>query len=115
MLSLIVFVFMSASVALASAQLVHAKATQAQYSKFLAQMAAEAGVYASFNATQSLNPTELDRGNGRIIRYETRILGSSPTFGIQSTGSVTVHDFTYISIIQATASNGIITQWSYGS
>jgi hypothetical protein len=114
MLSLIIFVFMSASVALASAQLMHAKAARAQYDKFLSKMAAEAGVYAAFDATQSIPRVELDNNNGRIVRYETRISGTSPAFGIQSTGSVEVNGFTYTSLAYATASDGIITQWSFG-
>lgn len=115
MLSLIIFVFMSASVALASAQLMHAKAAQAEYHKFLANMAAEAGVYASFEASASKSPAvELDNSGARIIKYETRVTGAAPTFAIQSTGSVTVNGFTFLSSVQATASNGNITAWSYG-
>ncbi|MNX85454.1 hypothetical protein D3C86_1172900 [compost metagenome] len=116
MLSLIVFVFMSASVVLASAQLMHAKAAHAQYNKFLANMAAEAGVYASFNASQSIvTPVVLDSGNGRVIRYQTRVSGTPPTFRIQSTGSVETPDFTYLSLVDATASNGVVVQWRFGS
>ncbi|HEY9899028.1 MAG TPA: hypothetical protein V6D00_07590 [Pantanalinema sp.] len=115
MLSLIIFVFMSASVALASAQLMHAKAAHAQYNKFLANMAAEAGVYAAFDATLSITPrVALDSGNGRLVQYEAQISGATQPFSIQSTGSVTVDGFTYLSVVTATVSNGVIAQWSYG-
>lgn len=112
-LSLIIFVFLSASVLMASTKLMEAHRAEAQYHKMIAGIAAEAGIHASFDATTSHPLTQLYRNGNQLVSYKTRLTGSDP-FSIQSTGFVEINGSTYLSTVTATASNGRIVQWSYG-
>lgn len=113
-LSLIIFVFLSASVLMASTKLMEARRAEAQYHKMIAGIAAEAGIHASFDATRSKPLTQLYRNGNQLVSYQTRVTGAGSPFSIESTGYVELNGATYSSTVAATASNGRIVQWSYG-
>lgn len=90
MLAIIVFVFMSVSVALAYGQTLHAERLNVDVARLQALYAAEAGVYAALDAGSDIPETALfkdDRGEATFTA--TRSAASEP-YWITSVGKAAV-------------------------
>ncbi len=111
-LAMVVFIFLSAAVMLASSQITHSTRVMAEYGKLQAMNAAEAGIFASFAATASLGPTTLATGDPLVL-YEADVSGPAPSFWITSTGSAALAGFTYRSRARAFVNDGRILQWEF--
>lgn len=108
LLSLVVFVFLSASVAFASAQLSHAHRLTAEHGRLQAVYAAESGIYAALDAKSDVPVTALRDANGMFITYEATIGSDS---WISSTGSAVVKGDAYQATARAFTSGGRILMW----
>lgn len=108
LLSLVVFVFLSASVAFASAQLSHAQRLKAEFGRLQAIYAAESGIYAALDANADVPPTELQNAHGATVTFEARIGTDS---WIASTGSALVNSDVYRATARAYVSGGRILMW----
>ncbi|HEY9854813.1 MAG TPA: hypothetical protein V6D05_03680 [Stenomitos sp.] len=108
LLSVIVFVFLSASLAFASAQLSHAKRLKAEFARLQAVYAAESGIYAALDATADVPVTTLQSVPGTLVTFQA-VKGSDAWFS--STGSALVNGDTYLATARAYTSGGKILMW----
>lgn len=108
LLSLIIFVFLSASVAFASAQLNHAKRLKADFGHLQAIYAAESGIYAALDAQADVPVTPLVDADGTRVTFEARQGSDS---WLASTGSATVGGDTFLATARAYTSGGKILMW----
>lgn len=108
LLSLVIFVFLSASVAFASAQLSHAKRLRAEFGRLQAIYAAESGIYAALDARADVPVTPLQTANGTAVTFEAKLGADS---WIASTGSADLNGDIYLSTARAYTSGGKILMW----
>lgn len=108
LLALVVFVFLSASVAFASAQLSHAKRLRAEFGRLQAIYAAESGIYAALDASADVPVTPLQTATGTLVSFEA-VKGTDDW--IASTGSALVNGDSFLATARAYASGGKILMW----
>lgn len=114
MLAITVFVFLSASMLYSSSQLLSARLEQANYGRNQAMLAAEAGVFATFDTNIDYPPgTPLWAGGPAGLTFTATRSAMVPPMDITSTGSFILQGETYL--VQATASvaGGQILQWQF--
>lgn len=112
-MAIMVFMFLGASMVLATAQVSQSSSLGATYGKMQATYAAETGVYASFDATQALPVTEIWHDGTNLATFETTLSAASPPMWIDSTGSFTYGGFTYHSRARGYAMGGKVLQWLF--
>lgn len=108
LLSVVVFFFLSASLAFASAQLNHAKRLRADYGRLQAIYAAESGIYAALEATADVPVTPLVETPGTLVTFEARLGADS---WLASTGSASLNGDTFLATARAYTSGGKILMW----
>lgn len=110
LLSIIVFVFLSASVTLASFQVTHARRLTAEHAKLQAIYAAESSVFAAFDTKRDL-PS--------LVLYDTpelRISGQAvirDSGWIEAVGTVRAPDGTYTATARGYVTGNQIVMWEF--
>lgn len=105
-----VFTFISASVAVAGFQVLHARSLLASQAKLQAIYAAESAIYAVFDADQDMTDVPLFSNPMMTVRYSGAKL---PSGWIVSTGSVTTSDWTYTAQASGYVQNNAISLWAF--
>lgn len=110
LLSIVVFVFLSASVMLASFQVTHARRLSAEHAKLQAIYAAESSVYAAFDTKRDIPSLIL------VDTPELRISGQAAiqTSGwIDAVGTVRAPDGTYTATARGYVTGNQIVMWEF--
>lgn len=113
LLAVIVFVFAAASVLFASGQLLHAKRLGADHGKLQAIYAAEAGVFASFEARRAFARTAFVSEDGFEAAYETQLEGTAPPYWIASHGTATLSGQRYEATVRGYVAGNQIVLWDF--
>lgn len=113
LLAVIVFLFASVSVLFASGQMLHARRLGADHGKLQAIYAAEAGVFASFEAKRAFARTAFVAEDGFEAAYETAIEGAAPPYWIASHGTATIGGERYEAKVRGYVSGDQIVLWDF--
>lgn len=111
LISLIVFVFLTASLLFASTQATHARRLRAEFGKLQAIYAAESGIYAAFDTRQSVPTTTMWTATGTLVQFQAV---RQPDGWVASTGSVKLGDSDlYTAKARAFISGNQIVMWEF--
>lgn len=111
---IILFVFMTAYMAFAGSQVLHAKRLVSDYGKLQAVYAAESAVYASFAKKADVAAgTSLYADGTRSAQYgATRETALDPTW-ITGTGTAVVNNSTYTATVRGFSTGSQIIMWEF--
>lgn len=115
MLSIVIFVLLTAATMLAASQGGHARRINAEYGLLQARYAAEAGVHATVAASQAWPRHELT-STEPLVAYETQTEPANPGSGpyrITSKGWARVGGEVYEARVHADVSEGRVVTWDF--
>jgi hypothetical protein len=113
MLAIVVFVFMSVSVIMSYSQILHAERLNVDQSKLQALYAAEAGVFAAFNAKSDLGLTTLYKDTRGEATYQATRSTSTEPHWITGVGTAVVHGERMVATVRGYVVARQIVMWDF--